>query len=226
MINQELTYEELMNQTRCVSHEIKNYLSICDMYTQIIRRNCEKENIQNESINNALDCIQKSLTLINTSLLDLKSINCNLTPKACKIDDIISQAIDFAKAYINDKNIKITKLIKNNSQILIDETRFTACIVNIIKNAIEAIEIKGEIDIISETKNNKVTIKLTNNGKAIPKLKQTKIFKQGFTTKETGSGLGLAICKSFLKSQNADLNLVKSLPSKTIFEITLPIFKE
>ena len=41
MTNQ-LSNEELENQIRYVSHEIRNHLSICDMYTQIIRKNLEK----------------------------------------------------------------------------------------------------------------------------------------------------------------------------------------
>ena len=66
-------------------------------------------------------------------------------------------------------------------------------------------------------------IKLSNNGKAIPKEKQKEIFKQGYTTKQNGCGLGLAICKNFLESQNAKLTLTKSTKEKTTFEIRIPI---
>ena len=75
MQNQELSIDELNQQIRCVSHEIRNHLSICDMYSQIIKRNLEKEGISNNSIKNAIDCIQKSIQIIGANLLDLKSLN-------------------------------------------------------------------------------------------------------------------------------------------------------
>ena len=76
-MNNELTYDELNQQIRCVSHEIRNHLSICDMYSQIIKKNLEKTNIENQSIKNAIECIQKSIQIIGANLLDLKSLNSN-----------------------------------------------------------------------------------------------------------------------------------------------------
>ena len=49
-MTEQLTPETLNQQIRCVSHEIRNHLSICDMYSQIIRKNLEKSQIENASI--------------------------------------------------------------------------------------------------------------------------------------------------------------------------------
>ena len=49
-MNEIITDENLKLQIRCVSHEIRNHLSICDMYSQIIRKNLEKSKIENPSI--------------------------------------------------------------------------------------------------------------------------------------------------------------------------------
>ena len=98
MQNQELTIEDLNQQIRCVSHEIRNHLSICDMYSQIIKRNLEKEGINNKSIENALDCIQKSIQIIGTNLLDLKSLN-QTTPQIIDFERVITRGIELSKAY-------------------------------------------------------------------------------------------------------------------------------
>ena len=92
------------------------------------------------------------------------------------------------------------------------------------KNAIEAIEKRGEINISLEINNNNVHIKISNNGNPISPEKQNAIFEEGFTTKQTGSGLGLHICTNNLKAQNAILKLNCSTPQKTEFEIILPIY--
>ena len=97
--------------------------------------------------------------------------------------------------------------------------------VNIIKNATEAIEIKGEINVIAEVKGSAAPLKISNNGKMISPEKQKEIFKEGFTTKNTGSGLGLHICKSNLEAQNAVLKLNKSTGKLTEFEIIFPVTK-
>lgn len=218
-----ITDENLKLQIRCVSHEIRNHLSICDMYSQIIRKNLEKSNIENPSIENALDCIQKSIQIIGTNLLDLKSLN-NTTERIYDFKSIVEKGVELSKAYANeDKNIEFDVFIKNSADIKVDENRFLSCIVNIIKNGIESIEIKGKIEIIAEVKNNFGIIKISNDGKPIPKDKQQTIFNEGYTTKKTGCGLGLCICKKYLQAQNATLELVKSLKGQTQFEIKIPV---
>ncbi len=218
-----ITDENLKLQIRCVSHEIRNHLSICDMYSQIIRKNLEKSKIENPSIENALDCIQKSIQIIGTNLLDLKSLN-NTAERIYDFKTIVEKGVELSKAYTSeDKNIEFDVFIKNSADIKIDENRFLSCIVNIIKNGIESIEIKGRIEIIAEVKNNFGIIKISNDGKPIPKDKQQTIFNEGYTTKKTGCGLGLCICKKYLKAQNSTLELVKSVKGQTQFEIKVPI---
>lgn len=216
--------EIIYEQSRCIAHEMRNHLSICELYTQIIKKNLEKEGIKNSSIENALNCINKSLKIMNNNLLDLKSLN-NFSPKICSIKKILEEGIKLSQVYICEKDIKITSDLQTDANVYIDENKFLACIVNIIKNAIEAISKEGKIRISLQLADGKAHIKISNNGEAISKEKQKAIFEEGFTTKPTGSGLGLHICANNLKVQNAILQLAESTPEKTIFEIVLPIYK-
>ena len=192
------------------------------MYSQIIKRNLEKEGINNKSIENALDCIQKSIQIIGTNLLDLKSLN-QTTPQIIDFERVITRGVELSKAYIIDKEIEFEVFIKNSDNLYIDENRFLACIVNILKNGIESIETRGKIEVLAEVKDNIGIIKLSNNGKIIPKEKQEQIFNQGYTTKKTGCGIGLALCKNFLENSGAKLTLIQSTKAKTTFEIRVPI---
>lgn len=201
---------------------MRNHLSICELYTQIIRKNLEKEGIKNSSIENALNCINKSLKIMNNNLLDLKSLN-NFSPKICSIKKILEEGIKLSQVYICEKDIKITSDLQTDANVYIDENKFLACIVNIIKNAIEAISNNGEINVSLQLADNNAHIKISNNGEAISEEKQKVIFEEGFTTKQTGSGLGLHICANNLKAQNAVLKLIESTEQKTVFEIILPV---
>lgn len=212
----------IKEQSRCIAHEMRNHISICELYTQIIKKNLEKEGIQNTSLNNALNCINKSLKIMSNSLLDLKSLD-NFNLKKVNIKKILEEGIELATAYISDKKIKITSNINIDAEVFIDENKFLACIVNIIKNAIEAIKKEGKINVSLEIEGDYIHIKISNDGEPISQEKQKSIFEEGFTTKPTGSGLGLHICANNLKAQNATLKLTKSTTKITEFEIILPI---
>ena len=212
----------IKEQSRCIAHEMRNHISICELYTQIIKKNLEKEGIQNTSLNNALNCINKSLKIMSNSLLDLKSLD-NFNLKKVNIKKVLEEGIKLATAYISDKKIKMTSNINIDAEVFIDENKFLACIVNIIKNAIEAIKKEGEINVSLEIEGDYIHIKISNDGEPISQEKQKSIFEEGFTTKPTGSGLGLHICANNLKAQNATLKLTKSTTEITEFEIILPI---
>lgn len=217
--------ELLKEQSRCIAHEIRNQVSICDVYCEIIKKHMNKDGIKNESIDNALDCIQKAVKMINNSLIDLKSLD-NIKPSVCSINDLIEQSINLGKVYISDKQITITSNLKSDVQIYADENKFLACMINLIKNAIEAIDSKGEIIITSDIDREYAVIRVSNTGKPISPSSQKELFNEGFTTKKTGSGLGLYICKTNLQLQNAELSLVQSTGKKTEFEIKIPLISK
>lgn len=214
--------ELFQTQARCISHEIRNHLSICELYTKIIENNIIKENINNSSLENALNCIKKSLKIIGNSLLDLKSLN-NFAPDKYNLRSVIETGVDMAKIYTCDKKIEFECDLEDKCWVQVDENKFLACMVNIIKNAIEAIDKTGKIVLKCYEKAGIAHIIIANNGKPISFEKQEQIFQEGFTTKTSGSGLGLHICKNNLEQQKAELRLNKSDSFSTEFEILLPV---
>ena len=212
------------SQARCIAHEIRNQISICELYSQIISKTLEKNGVKNDSVSNALSCISKSLKIMSNNLLDLKSLE-NSETKSVNAVDIVKEAINLSIVYVQEKDINISLSCIKNAQITVDENKFLACLINLIKNAIEAIEKKGEIKVEVNVIDEKLSIKITNNGPMIPIDIQKHLFEEGFTTKVLGSGLGLPICAENLKSQNAHLSLTNSTAEYTEFEILIPYDK-
>lgn len=205
------------NQLRCISHEIRNQVSVCELYSNILKKRLEQKGITDDSTENALDCIIRSLKLISNILLDLRSLD-NFQPKRCDIKSLLKDSINLSIIYAQEKDIEIHLNCEETCDVCTDENKFLACVINIIKNAIEAIDEKGKIEIDVKIKD-KVVITISNDGEPIPK--GVDVFKEGFTTKKKGSGLGLAICKENLEKQGAKLSLVKSDKKSTEFEIVL-----
>lgn len=214
--------EMFQTQSRCIAHEIRNHVSICELYSDIIKKHLDKTAYENPAVENALNCIKKSAQIIGNSLLDLKSLN-SLDIKKYDLKAILEEGVKLSKVYIYDKEINISSDFYNTGYAEIDDNKFLACIVNIIKNGIEAIDEKGEIKVSLNIKDNIAFIKISNNGTPISEEKQREIFNEGFTTKQKGSGLGLFICKNNLNAQNADLKLIRSDKTLTEFEITVPV---
>lgn len=210
-------------QIRCVSHEIRNQISICEMYSEIIKKHMERDSYRNDSVFNAIECIKKSIKIMGNSLLDLKSMN-NSELKAFNLNILINEAVRLSKAYTFGKNISISFDSEGDFFVFVDDIKFIACIVNIIKNACEAIDEEGYIAVKIIKDGDFVVINISNNGKVIPVEKQKEIFNEGYTTKLTGSGLGLHICNDNLKLFKSTLRLVKSDEISTEFEIKVPIY--
>lgn len=210
----------LTKKARYISHEVKNQLSICDLYSGIIRRYCINNDISDKTINNSVECIDKAVKIAGNTLAQLKTLN-SKELKLYKTNKLISMATDLAKAYLENREIKFT--VENNveDEIFVDETLFVSTIINLVKNACEAFNDfenkNNEIKVSSKIENDNVIIQVTNN--ASPIKEPEKIFDEGMTTKSTGSGLGLFICKQNTEDQCGQLNLVKSDEESTVFEL-------
>jgi signal transduction histidine kinase len=96
---------------------------------------------------------------------------------------------------------------------------------NVLSNAIDAIEDKGIITIITSTSNESIMIRITDTGKGIPEDIQSRIFEPFFTTKEVGqgTGLGLSISHSIIQKHKGHLKFKSEAGSGTEFVIDLPI---
>lgn len=217
----------LLSKSSYIAHEMRNLLSICGLYSNIIEKQSDKVKFEvpevEKSIVNARNCIRKSMQMIGNLLLDFKSLN-KADLKEYDLEALIKIAIELAQVYANGKNIKIKSEVPQNTNILVDENKFMAVLINLIKNAVESLEEKengdGEIVFRTKVEDETVKISVSNNGRPISKEVQSRIFDEGFTTKSTGSGLGLVICRKTLEEQFAKLKLKKSDEISTEFEIT------
>lgn len=214
----------LLAKSSYVAHEMRNLLSICNLYSTIIDKQSAKVNFEDEgtknSIINARNCIKKSLAMTGNLLLDFKSLN-NVDLKEYDLKTLIETGMDLAQIYATSKDITFEIKTFESVNVFVDENKFLSVLINLIKNAVESIEEKGKISIATKITDKNVKITVANNGKPIPEDIQEKIFEEGYTTKPSGSGLGLIICKKTLEEQYAQLKLKKSDEISTEFEINL-----
>jgi len=95
---------------------------------------------------------------------------------------------------------------------------------NIIDNAIDAMNGRGEISLRTYAEDNRVVVEIADNGPGIPEQIRSRIFEPFFTTKPVGqgTGLGLHISHDIVANRHHGQLLVESKPGATKFKIILP----
>jgi signal transduction histidine kinase len=96
---------------------------------------------------------------------------------------------------------------------------------NIIDNAIDAMNGKGEIKLRTYAQDNHVIVEIEDNGPGIPEKIRSRIFEPFFTTKAPGkgTGLGLHISHDIIANRHHGQLLVESQPGRTKFKAMLPV---
>lgn len=215
--------KEVSTEVRKIIHEIRNNLSVIDLHSKIIEKRIEKfDNEAPVKILNAKTIIEKSTKAIGMLLDDLKA-ETDLRLEVVDVKDIVEIALDLTMPKLEDKKINVETNLKNIN-VLVDETKVLGVLLNVIYNAVYALEQNGKLHVeVEENTDNTVSVFVENDGEVISFENQKKIFEEGFTTKKEteGSGLGLRIAKSSMNKMNGDLRLIKSDEKSTIFEIKM-----
>jgi nitrogen-specific signal transduction histidine kinase len=141
------------------------------------------------------------------------------------IVEISAEAVSYLKARSPRKvNITFSPAPEmENVRVMLNKPLYEWVIENLIRNAMDALEAKGDID-VSITEHGKfVRVEVKDNGKGIPVNKQKTVFRPGYTTKSRGWGLGLSLAKRIIEDyHNGRIYVASSeLGKGTTFRISL-----
>jgi signal transduction histidine kinase len=137
---------------------------------------------------------------------------------------VIYDAVDYVKARSSKKVIFSINLPKDYEYAVpLNIPLFEWVIENLCKNAIDAMDGEGAIDIAVTEESHLVNIDITDTGKGIPKSKFKTVFKPGYTSKKRGWGLGLTLCKRIIEIYHYGKIYVRTstLGKGTTFRITI-----
>ncbi len=142
------------------------------------------------------------------------------------ITDIIKTAIGIVKYDKRVRKVKFeTDLEKILPNVVIAADQLLQVFINILINALDAIQGNGNISIISYYDHNNVFIEITDNGCGMDEATIEKIFDPFFTTKEVGkgTGLGLSVSYGIINRFNGEIKAKSKLNEGSTFIISLPI---
>lgn len=140
----------------------------------------------------------------------------------------ITETVEQMIYYLQNRSSKLVKfsLQSNVGDTIVRMSRplFEWVIENICKNAIDAMEGEGSIDIYIYQQKNIVGIDISDTGKGMTRNMQKSVFKPGYSTKPKGWGLGLTLTKRIVEQYHGGkIHIASSTPGKgTTFRILIP----
>jgi PAS domain S-box-containing protein len=207
-----------------IVHETRNYLTTIKGRCQLINLlNCSEE-IQKYAvkINSEVDEVNK---IISEFLFLSKPRQTELTEVS--MIDIFQSVKSMVEATSLVKGVDVNVKLSNDERyVLCDEGQLKQVILNICKNAVDAMSYKEDKKLNIETGYmegfNEMFIRITDNGKGISNEELKKIGTPFFTTKSNGTGLGLSVCYNIMKEHKGRIEVASEIGVGTTFTLILP----
>lgn len=210
-------------KAKFVAHEIKNNLSIINLYSKITEKRLTGLDMPEDtkvSVDTAIKNINTASETISSLINDLRSLSAPYITKL-SVKNLVLNTVLLCEEKAKKSGIEIVVTNFLDCMIDTDKVKFESALTNLIFNAIEACREGCSICIDCFVEPKEVRVFVKNNGEKIPSSLHNKIFEVDFTTKQKGNGLGLAICKNQMRLVNGDINLVHSNDVETLFEIVM-----
>ena len=208
-----------------IAHEINNPLAGILLFST----NMLKKTPPEGPIREGLDVIVQESQRCKSIIQDLLEFSRDKDPTKmpAKINDIIEKALNILNNEFRLNHIAVeTDLSDNLPAIPMDAHLMQQVLVNLLLNAIEAIEEKGTVTIrsVMTPDRNYQKVEIEDTGRGIPKAHAGKIFDPFFSTKKSGTGLGLAVSYGIVQKHNGQIDMSSEPGKGTRFTIAIPAY--
>ncbi|MDE6010639.1 MAG: ATP-binding protein [Muribaculaceae bacterium] len=141
------------------------------------------------------------------------------------LNDVVGTSLDYMKNRISGKVSINMHLDTDDHGVRLSRPLFEWVMENLTKNAVDAMDGEGRIDIVTGAEKNLAFIEISDTGKGIARKNFKTVFNPGYTTKKRGWGLGLTLVKRIIEEYHGGRIYVKTseLGQGTTFRIELPI---
>jgi two-component system NtrC family sensor kinase len=208
--------------TAGVAHELRNPLAGIKINTQMLSRKKDLPDMEKRLLDSTIEGIEKIQKIVDDMLHFAK-------PKAShfkeeEINGVVERSLAILQTKLKKGNISyVIEQGQGLPRVRIDIHQIQQVLINVILNAIQAMETGGTLTIRTFLSNEGgVGIEVRDTGIGIPRAHLKKIFDPFFTTKSEGTGLGLSISLKILENHGATIDVVSEAEKGSTFTIHFP----
>ncbi len=228
---EEISYKQnIVEANTQLAHEINQPLAAISLNINYIQQVLDSTPENMVNIRDTLADISKDVNRATNIVKNIRRIIKKepVVSRNFDLRELLDDTLHIFTREIQQKNVELVfNRPKKPCIVSFDRTGLQQVVINLIKNAVEAMP-KTEtnnplIEINVDSGKKETVIFVSDNGPSISKDNQEKIFQQYFTSKKGNTGMGLAICKALMTELNGDIELTEPLTGyNTSFKVIIP----
>jgi len=201
-----------------IGHEIRNPMTTVRGFLQLLREREECAPYQ-EYFSLMIEELDRANAIISEFLSLAKDKRANQQPS--DLNRVIRTLLPLIESDARLQNSTLETELASLPEVCLEEKEIRQLILNLCRNAIEAMSEGGMLQIRTYCQDEQVIFSVRDQGKGIPPDVIERIGTPFLTTKEKGTGLGLAVCYSIAARHNAQINFTTG-PEGTTFYVVFP----
>ena len=144
--------------------------------------------------------------------------------KLASLNEVVHKTLDLLRPELENRALAVkTRLARQVAASPIDPTQIQQVLVNLIKNAMQAMTKGGTLTIQTGESSDGVWVSVSDTGGGIPQEQINRIFEPFYTTKKKGTGLGLMIVQRIVRAHDGRIELESHVGRGSTFRIWLPL---
>ncbi|MHB8054473.1 MAG: sensor histidine kinase [Candidatus Aminicenantales bacterium] len=212
-----------------IAHEIRNPLTSVKLNIQKLQEDGAFSETEREHLGLSQEGIAQIEKFIKEMLNFTRATELQKAPFA--VEQIVDESLKMMRDLFREKAIVIEKkLDKNLPEVIVDGDRLRQVLLNLLRNAAEAVGPEGRVvlsaDGLDDKNGLRLRIRVSDNGPGIPEKDWENVFEPFFTTKSWGIGLGLANARKLVELHRGTIRVIRKRGPGTMFEVLIPIERE
>ncbi len=208
---------------RMMSHEVNNSIGATNSILQTLKTIRQfTDDGQHQKMESAIDIIMERNTNLNRFMNNLADVIRLPSPtiKTCDLIHHVQTIANLMQPYCLAHQVTLTLSLPTHPYLIgIDAGQIEQLLVNVIKNAVEAIVEKGEITITLDSE--KHQLRIEDTGKGIPREIEKKIFTPFYSSKKNGQGIGLTVTREIAHKHGFGVSLQNRSGGGAVFSLSM-----
>ena len=208
-----------------VSHEVRNPLSSIGLNVELLEEGLRSADRETRDLLGAIHREIDRLRAVTEEYLRLARLpNPHLVPE--HMPDVVRGAVQLLRPELDAAGIELElRLAEDLPLVALDEAQIRQVLINLVKNALEAMPEGGRIEIEAREEKAGVALMVRDHGVGMDGEQKERIFDLFYTTKQRGSGLGLPLTQQIVVAHRGHIRCESSPGRGTTFTLFFPAAK-